>query len=467
MSEKNQTFFENLDITVTSLRQAREVIEVNRQTKNVVCLVGAAGIGKTHIVKQVAEARKPTRPFVWKGVEWKESVPIKVLYLAHMQPEDIGVPYPSMSRRQEKIREMNSVLQLCEGVEDNDTAQELYHYAKKELSVLMNMLKEDVQENSFEFLIEKQLLDLPPEGILFLDEWNRADKSVIKAFFTLLEDREVHGVPVIKDGVQIVAAMNPSDGTYAVNEAEKDHAFRRRLCFVPVVVNNSTWLDYAKDKFHPYVVGFIRAMPTSLYDTTLRDAGKLFPCPATWEKVSTLLMCAERDNIKLDSVGVEYTIAGCIGNSWTKPFLEYIKNEESLINPEDILKHYTDKSAVRKKVRKLVEANRNDLLNELCTGVASIIVDEMPDAIKTAPCLGRFLGDLSSDMAVNMMTVGMSVNAHKDVLGSNVTAYKSYITALSVELSQLECYQKLFEGISNAMQNIRTKMSDTTLDPLA
>ena len=63
----------------------------------------------------------------------------------------------------------------------------------------LNSLPED---DSFEFLIEQKLQNMPPYGILFLDEFNRASMEVIKTFFTILEDRAVHGKKIVPDGVQ-------------------------------------------------------------------------------------------------------------------------------------------------------------------------------------------------------------------------------------------------------------------------
>lgn len=455
---EGEKFYSKLGIPLTSLSGARAAIEANKTSGNVVCLVGAAGIGKTHIVRQVAEVRIPRTPFDWQGQRWETSVPVKVLYLAHMQAEDMGVPYPSRAKRNELLRECELFMRIAE-MAKNGLGEKARAHA---LEIAEDVLERTngLDNGTFEFLVEKQLKDLPPEGILFLDEWNRADKSVIKAFFTLLEDREVHGHRIVPPGVQIVAAMNPSDGAYSVNEAEKDHAFRRRLSFIAVTCNTGAWLTYAEGKFHEHVVEFIKSMPAALYDTALRDAGKAFPCPATWEKVSNILKDAERTHTDLISEGIDLSVCGQIGQATGSQFMAYVKDNETVINPEEVLNKYTEKSTVRKKVQKLVSAARNDALSELCSGVAITLLSKRPDPTTVAPRVALFMGDLQPEMAVSLIV-------HKfGAAAEDSPNAEGYLNNMSVALHDQKPYQRLFEDITNAMQKARAELGDDSPDPL-
>jgi hypothetical protein len=455
----DEKFFSKLGISLTSLRGARQAIEANRCTGNVICLVGPAGIGKTHITRQVAAARKPTKPFEWHGQRWEESVPLVPLYLAHMQAEDMGVPYPSRAKRNELLRECELFMNIGKLAQNGFGEKARDHALKLAEEVLDRTGANDAA--TFEFLIEKRLSDLPPEGILFLDEWNRAEKQVIKAFFTLLEDREIHGHRVVPDGVQIVAAMNPSDGAYSVNEAEKDHAFRRRLDFVAVTCNAGAWLEYATSRFHPHVVEFVKSMPNALYDTALRDAGKAFPCPATWEKVSRLLQETDRAKLPLLTDGIELSVCGLLGQAHGMQFMGYIKDSETVINPDEVVKKYTDKSAVRRKVLKLVDQNRNDVLNELCASVALTLLTDKPDPMAIAPQISLFMGDLQPEIAVSFIVHKLSA-ASEHAEGS-----EGYLNNLSIAMHDQPSYKKLFQAIGSAMEKARQEVSDGKgADPL-
>ena len=165
-------YWEKMGILTGSLNDVAKLIKLSFETQHVICLIGEAGIGKTQIFKQIAE-----------------DLGYRVLfyYLAHLEREDIGgIPMPSEDK------------------------------------------------SSYRFLCEdsiREIIDSDKPTILVLDEWNRGEKPVMNAAFTLMEQRRF-GSHVLPDHVFIAAAMNPSEGSYLVNEAEKDPAFRRRLCFV-------------------------------------------------------------------------------------------------------------------------------------------------------------------------------------------------------------------------------------------
>jgi len=462
-SLSGDTFYSKLGIGLTGLAGARAGIDAARFTPYVVpCLVGDAGIGKTHIVRQIAASRTPVEPFDWHGQRWETSVPVIALYLAHMQAEDIGVPYPSRARRNDLLKECDLFMRI--GAASSNGFGE--HAREHALQLAEQALADNnvLDEDTFEFLVERNLRDLPPEGILFLDEWNRADKHVIKAFFTILEDRRVHGTDLVPMGVQIVAAMNPSDSAYSVNEAEKDYAFRRRLSFIAVAPNEQAWVRYAGDvgqgAFHFHVVEFIKAHPTALYDRKLRDAGKAFPCPATWEKVSDLLKSAETHKQPLDNDGLFCAIGGCIGMDTASMFQAYVTNNEVVIAPKDVITKYTEKSKVRSRVRKLIEANRNDALGELCAGIALTLFSEQADPQTYAEHVVLFLADLKPELAMSMIEHHFGNQAEQAENGD------AYLGDMSVVMCAFPAYQKLFDGIGEAMQRVRAELDKDAKDPV-
>ena len=442
-----ERFYSKLGIPTTSLKGAVEAIEVNRYTNNVICLVGEAGVGKTQCIKQIAGRRKPTEPFEWHGRLWENEVPVVTMYLAHKQAEDIGVPYPSRAKRNELLREC----ELCYTVANlskNLTIQNQALVRAEKLADFILNQSATLEDGTFEFLIEKNLKDMPQEGILFLDEWNRADKSVIKAFFTLLEDREVHGVKVVPPGVQIAAAMNPSDSAYSVNETEKDHAFRRRLSFVAVTSTVGEWIEYASGpgQFHRTIVDFIKAMPAYLHDVKIRNAGKAYPCPATWEKVSNILKNADRQQTPLVSRGVHLAVCGHIGEAAGETLAVYIQKREIVINPEDVLFRYTEKSEVRKRVLQLVEGGRNDALDELCSGLAGVLFGNKPEVSKLSRSLALFMGDIKPETAVAFVAHKMTAEIEGSEGGD------AYLGELSKALQPHECYRRIYDRIGEAMK---------------
>lgn len=453
-----EAFHTKLGIPVCSLKGARNVIEANRTTNNVVCLVGEAGIGKTQLVQQIAASRTPITPFDWHGQLWEKAVPMKTLYLAHMQAGDIGVPYPTRARRNELLRECDLFMSVADKAQ-NSLSEKAREHALALAEHILNT-GSALDDDAFEFLLEKNLKDLPPEGILFLDEWTRADKATIKAFFTLIEDRSVHG-SLIPPGIQIIAAMNPSDRAYSVTSAEQDAAFRRRLTFIAVTVNTSIWLEYAKKHFHPYVVEFIQALPSVLYDSKLRDANKVYPCPATWEKVSKVLCVADKAKVNLTDEGVNLSVSGCVGQATGNQFMTFIADTEAIISPADVLNKYTETSDVREKVRRLVNSARHDILNELSMGVAILLFAEQPQPLTIAPHLALFMSDLQPEMA--MAFIKSKLNSAAET----ATNAEAYLTELSGVMISQKPYVELFEKIGDIIERARGEVEKDTKDPLS
>jgi hypothetical protein len=461
-----ETFYHKLGVPLVSLAAARTAIEVNRDTGNVVCLIGESGIGKSHIVRQVFAERKPRKPFTWRGKEWLQSSPLIAFYLQHLQPEDIAVPYPSQAKLSDMLQRATQMQQLAlfaRARNDTVVADALESQVADIAKAVANHNEKSKRNGTMEFLINRELFDLPPEGGLFFDEYNRGEKGTVKTFFTLMEDGQVHGIEVIKPGIQIVAAMNPSDGAYSVNEAEKDPAIKRRLCFIAVSCNVGGWLNYARNRFHPYVVDYIQDNNIALYDPKLRLAGKVFPCPATWEKVSKLLVAAEKTGLLDVNRNIPDSLIACIcghvGEVTGLQFCEYMKNRAVVIATSDVLGKYTEKSTVRHKVLRLVEEARHDILSELCTNVATMLLSTKPEPSMVAPKLALFLGDLPPDIAVAF--IASKLRTAQEGVGNVST----YLGLLSMELAKQQSYQRHIKGITDALQ--RAQKENGGLDPLA
>ena len=253
--------------------------------------------------------------------------------------------------------------------------------------------------------------------------------------------------------------MNPSDGAYSVNEAEKDPAIKRRLCFLAMTTNVGTWLNYARNKFHPLVVEYIESNNGALYDVKLRLAGKVYPCPATWEKVSKLLVAAEGLQLPFSSDGVEACICGHIGENVGSNFARWIQDKNIIIPPHDVLNKYHERSGVRTKVKALVDDGKFDILSELCGNVATLLMSSQPDPKVISGKLALFLGDLPSDRATGFI-VHQLKSASEGINNSG-----AYLTALSKDLSTQPPYQRHIKAITDALQKAKKEMGKP--DPLS
>jgi len=383
-------FWEQLGIPTATLAEARRTIELCFSTGLVPCLIGESGIGKTHLMKQITE-----------DLNWS----IVIFFLAHREREDLsGIPFPSEDKLSYRF--------LCE-------------------EAIKNIIMSD------------------KPTLILLDEWNRGEKPILNAAFTLIEDRKF-GVHSLPNHVRIAACMNPSGGSYTVTEAERDPAFRRRLCFLAVQVNVSVWAEWAlgRGKIHQDVVDFIRIQPQFLNDTATRDAGKIYPNPSSWEKVSTIQKAMQARDLNLSGNGKDertfrLACSGFIGMAAAETYLVYLKDKATTISPEDVIMRY---SRVQKKVLHLIEKGRNDAISELYTAVSLTLFTDEPMPEKCAKHLGAFFGDLPPDMS-------MAFFRQFDMRSKELDK-REYMRELSRELTDIPAYKHAVEMTQNAVMKV-------------
>lgn len=387
-------FWDKLGLIPASLSEARRVLEVGMETGDCTCLIGEAGIGKTQIMKQIAEDHNMRCVF---------------FYLAHVKSEDIGgIPYPAEGGR------------------------------------------------AYRFLCEENILDViedDRETLLVLDEWNRGEKPVMAAAFTMMESRRFGSVE-IPPNVHIVACMNPSEGSYIVNEAEQDPAYRRRMCFIAVHATIDTWRAYAagRGKFHRSVVEFIAANPRLLNDVRARDAGMIYSNPAALEKLSNTVRAFEKKAINfIEDEDMAQTFrlkaTGHIGATAADRFVQYLQDNATLIDPQQVVRKY--KAKAQAAVLHLVDVGRTDVLMELADNVALLLISDQPDAAKIARHIAAFCSDLPEDPLVTFLGKLRKYAREMNKLGPG-----DYYGALNRELNETQAFADAISNLDNAVHKI-------------
>lgn len=227
--------------------------------------------------------------------------------------------------------------------------------------------------------------------ILFLDELNRAQAEVRQAALQLVLDKQIHEhrLPeTIVAGVPfecfVVAAVNPSDGYYQVDEL--DPALLDRFLHFKLTVNADSWIEWATDNnVHKTIISYISNSKDKLY---VRDENApIFPTPRSWTKLSELLKSYEDKGIE-NQVLLHNLITGKIGYTVGAQFMTYYKENSVIVSVDDIAKitkkHYSAAAKkhgegsveavdmVAKKIEKLIEPLEIPLLKEL----SSNLVDE-------------------------------------------------------------------------------------------
>jgi hypothetical protein len=134
-------------------------------------------------------------------------------------------------------------------------------------------------------------------GLLVLDEITSAKSGVRASAYQLMDSKRALGSYKLPDKWMVVALGNgPDDG--GVFEG-MESAFISRCRGFRVEVDTECWLNWGMhNEINPLVMAYIRFEPDKLHVFN-PDETKAFPCPRTWEKVSTVLN-------HLDSLGQDY-----------------------------------------------------------------------------------------------------------------------------------------------------------------
>jgi hypothetical protein len=124
------------------------------------------------------------------------------------------------------------------------------------------------------------------EGVLFLDELNRAPQLVQNSCLQLALDRQV-GEYRLPDGWAVVAAGNPDTHRGVTRMSE---ALANRFEHISVEPDLDDWTKWAIGAdVRPELIAFIRFRPELLHSYDRNSTEKAYPSPRSWEFVSRIL----------------------------------------------------------------------------------------------------------------------------------------------------------------------------------
>ena len=136
-------------------------------------------------------------------------------------------------------------------------------------------------------------------GILFLDEINCVSETLTPVMLQLLQNKTFGNVP-LPEGWIIVAAGNPPEYNKSVREF--DMATLDRVKNMEISANVGIWLDYArKAGVHDAVRTYLSLYPDHFYNITNTDRGQIFVTARGWEDLSCILTSYEEDGEEVDA----------------------------------------------------------------------------------------------------------------------------------------------------------------------
>jgi MoxR-like ATPase len=272
------------------INEAAKIVALSIQTGEPVLLVGAPGTGKTALIMAVARSL---------------GLPCEVLIGSIMQPSDLAIP--------------------------------------------------TLTNGEVEFRVLRTLKTLNDQhGVLFLDEIDKAPRSVQAALLTLILNHRIHDIKL--QNLKFLAASNPLEQGgesdlisplinrvsvihYKPRPDEVVRGFRTRWSLPPIPVLKGFKVDLTpkpetetekETYWRNLVASFLERSPSMVLD--YRD-GEPFPSPRTWEKSYRLLAVADEcGDLETGWIMVE----GLVGVGAASALREFVKSLR-LPAPEDII----------------------------------------------------------------------------------------------------------------------------------
>lgn len=218
-----------------------------------------------------------------------------------------------------------------------------------------------------------------PNGILFLDELNRAQDDVLQAAFQLVLDRRV-GDYIVPPGWCIVAAGNYMEG-YIVS-GFSDSAFLDRFCHLTLSGGETTleeWVSYISDVHGESATNVVEFASQNINHLDGDVAGELGfsvqPSRRSWEAVVRVDKACS--NNKYSSTAKMEVVSGLIGRDLAHAYLAY----SCPVKPRELIKF-----GVTNFHDKLINLSRTEL-SGLMWGLISICKSQINDENISKVCL--------------------------------------------------------------------------------
>lgn len=251
---------------------------MDRRRARPVCLMGPAGIGKTEIVRQVAEEQ---------GLAF-----LSYSVTHHTRQSAIGLP------------------RLVEREIEGRTVS-LTEYT---MSEIIAEVYRTMQESG------------KREGILFLDEFNCASETLRPIMLQLLQSK-TFGPHAIPEGWMLVLAGNPVE--YNASASALDAVTADRMRMLHLRADYDAWRNYmVRHSIHPIVLSYLDDHKSQFYVYEKGADGTALTTARGWEDLSVMLRMMEEQGFTVDLAFVAQFIQS---SQTAREFLTYYNQYAAII----------------------------------------------------------------------------------------------------------------------------------------
>lgn len=266
------------------------------------------------------------------------------------------------------------------------------------------------------------------EGILLLEELNRADRTVQQPALQLLTARKLHEYE-LPPGWVAFAAINPEDGEYQVTPL--DPALRSRFLVLKVRAGVPEWRTWAANAGIHRVICQLAATHDDLFDTTP---------PRSWTYASDVLHALTPEDLS-NATLIHDALGGYLPPVWVKRVQDELDRDTRANDPIEaevrlLLSRYHADPALQKKLRAKRDDGRTDYFHQLSKRLLDFV--DGPELLRlidtnafSMDSLDALLADLPGDhrAAVQKAVIGQAAVAKFVPLKPEEIAHPHYINS--------------------------------------
>ena len=168
----------------------------------------------------------------------------------------------------------------------------------------------------------ENMTDVGKPVLVFIDELNRCEHAVQQELMNLILNREINGFTLDKK-VRLIGAMNPSDG-YDYQTVEMDKAQENRFVWLYMETDYLQWLEWAiKANVEPEIREFIATYP----DYLQRKNEDVDATPRSYERISKLYHIYKNNSEQIPQAVFFNVLVGNVGKVIATELLNFLKGD--------------------------------------------------------------------------------------------------------------------------------------------
>jgi hypothetical protein len=262
-------------------------------------------------------------------------------------------------------------------------------------------------------------MDPDSEGLILLEEPNRATTGVMNCMMQLLTDNKVHKYELPKGWIK-AGAINPDTAEYDVNAM--DAALKNRFEEYEIEFDFVSFSDYiAKKNWDTTVQAFINSGAWVYKGTQQLADGAKYISPRTWSKVNAAEKAGLRSDRILHSETVRSILGKDIGNEYHK-----FCYDEAPVTAKDLL---DDKKAALKRLEK--QSDVNNYKGDMISVTVESITLNYSCQLKDKPSEGK-VGEETMAEVAKIIPADQAINlikncGFKQSKGAITTFFKDFV----------------------------------------